>query len=428
MRTFSLAALVAMAIAAGLPGSTLSGPGLSLKAGVGYEFFSQEFFLDSLAQAGADSLEITTALKTTYLDDLKAQVRIGYIPLEDYRLELDGFYEQTEDSYRLRGYWNHRPAFGPFRLDWNSEVDWRDGTPEVGEADPGYLTGSGRVKLAYPVTLSTSLWTRGKAEFVRFDSVETGAFNYRRFTGEIGTSYTTSNYSLLSFSGFFTRRHVPDSPEQEYQSIGLDASFLGFYTSGEIDILSRYESRDYNRSGNLDDYGRWDLDLRNRHNLSRRFFAREEIELELIAFDTTSYLTSTYRRIETCVMAGLTGESGSIAAGPRLELLRESQTESYLIAEDYTEYGIKAQFDFIRPSQVFGSLETVAGVRDRREVGTDQTSYSDFVFERLSLLGDWTPANGLSLNVLLSVDWEWHDNPDQNSRLVLLTSNLVYAF
>jgi len=31
-------------------------------------------------------------------------------------------------------------------------------------------------------------------------------------------------------------------------------------------------------------------------------------------------------------------------------------------------------------------------------------------------------AGHLNLNLLLSADWEWHDNPDENSRLLLLSS------
>ena len=427
MLKLSLAAICVVFASGHLTGSTLPGPGVSLKAGIGYEFFSQEFFLDSLDQAGADSLDITTALKTTYLDDLKAQIRLGYVPFEDYRLELDGYYEQTKDSYRIRGYWNYRPNLGPFRLDWNSELDWRDGTPEAGESDPGYLTGSGRAKLALPLSRSTSLWGRGRAEFVRFDSAGAGAFDYRRITGELGTSHTFSSYSMLSGSGFVARRIVPDSPAQEYRSIGLDGSFLGFYPDGEIDVLSRYESRDYNRPGAIEDYFRWELDIRNRHNLSERFFAREEVELEIIHFDTTSYLTSDYRRIETSIMAGITGPASSVAAGPRLEILDETQTDPYVIGEDYVEYGMKAQLDLIQPGQLFASLETVTGVRNLRDEGNTDAPQSDFIFERLNFLGDWSPAGRLSLNLLLSVDWEWHDNSDENSRMVLLTTGLSYA-
>jgi hypothetical protein len=40
---------------------------LTVRAGFGYESLSQNFYEDSLLQAGGDSLAYLTALKTTYL-------------------------------------------------------------------------------------------------------------------------------------------------------------------------------------------------------------------------------------------------------------------------------------------------------------------------------------------------------------------------
>jgi hypothetical protein len=62
----------------GIVSPVLAGGDFSFKAGLGYEFISQEFFLDSLAEIGADSLATITSLKTTYLDDIRGQLSLTY--------------------------------------------------------------------------------------------------------------------------------------------------------------------------------------------------------------------------------------------------------------------------------------------------------------------------------------------------------------
>ena len=409
-------------------GSTYGRPGLSFKAGVGYDFLSQEFFLDSLAQSGADSLDISTALKTTYLDDFKGQMALRYIPFQDNRLELEGVYEQTSKEHRLRSYCNFRPVLGPFRLDWSSDLDWRDGSVRDETGDLGYLSGNSRFKMSLPVSSSASLWGRFRAEMVRFDSTAWGAYDHQRLGSELGVSHTFSGFSSVSASGFVTKRFVPDSPDQEYRSFGIDGSLLKFYDKGEIDVLTHWESRDYAKPGDLDDYLRAEVDFRHRHSFGYRYFIREEAELEIINFDSTDYLTNSYSRFELAIMGGLTGARGSVAGGPRLEVLREDQVVPQMVGEDYVEYGIKGQLDLISIGWPFMSLETVTGRRDLKDNSTTDELHSDFMVERLSVLIDWLPAGRLNLNLLFSADWEWHDNPDENSRLILFTSGLTYSF
>ena len=118
---------LSVALIVNLAGYCYSGtygrPGLSFKAGIGYDFLSQEYFLDGMGQSGVDSLDITTALETTYLENFKGQMALRYNPYQDYRLELEGIYKQTSEEHRVRGYSNFRPTLGHFRLDWNSDLD-----------------------------------------------------------------------------------------------------------------------------------------------------------------------------------------------------------------------------------------------------------------------------------------------------------------
>jgi len=409
-------------------GGTYGRPGLSFKAGIGYDFLSQEYFLDSLGQSGVDSLDITTALETTYLENLKGQMALRYNPFQDYRLELEGIYEQTSEEHRIRSYANIRPKLGAFRLDWSSDLDWRRSSVTSEIEGTGYFSGNSRIKVALPVSPSVSLWTRVKAEVVSFDSSVWGAFDHHRFAGELGISHIFSGFSSLSVAGFVTRREVPDSRENEYKSFGVDGSLLRIYDKGEVDVLTHLESRDYARPDNLDDYLRFDLDFRHRHGFTPRYFLRGESEIEIIAFDSTDYLTSSYTRFELAILPGLSGLKGSVAVGPRIEILAEGQVDPLLIGEDYVEYSIKGELDVLSPGWPFLSVETITGRRNLTDEATSDGLQTDFVVERLSLLADWLLVGHLNLNLLFSADWEWHDDPNENNRLVLVSSCLTYSF
>jgi len=406
----SVSIILALGVTIGSIGSTDAETGLKIKVGLGYEYLSQEFFLDSITSsilsdtlAGADSLEVSAALKTTYLDDFKGQLTLSYLPFDDYRLEVRSSLEQTPNQFRLRLATNYRPRIGSVSVDWSSEIERRYDNPDSSEADDGYISGYGRVKLAFPISRALSLWSVLRTDFVSFDSAGPGIFDYHRVGGQLGMSHTFRNFSLLSLDLFAMNREVPDSSAQD-------------------------ETRDYERSGDLGDYRRGEIIVRNKHSLGGPFFAREELEIEALLYDSTDVLPQDYKRAELALLAGYSRDYWSVAAGPVLELLAEQATAEYTIGEDYVESGLKAQFDLVEPGLIFASLESVTGRRDIRYEGTGDDLHSDFTFERLNLLADWRIAGGLGLNLLFSADWEWHNKSEENSRLLLISTLLYYSF
>ena len=78
MRLTSIRVAVLVPLLAGSCFNTIEAGTLDLKAGIGYDFISQEFFLDSISRSGTDSLDF--ALKTDYLDDIKGRVQLTWSP------------------------------------------------------------------------------------------------------------------------------------------------------------------------------------------------------------------------------------------------------------------------------------------------------------------------------------------------------------
>jgi len=153
------------------------------------------------------------------------------------------------------------------------------------------------------------------------------------------------------------------------------------------------------------------LDFRHRHGFTPRYFLREEGEIETTALDSTDYLTSSYTRFELATLLGISGMKGSLAVGPRIEVLSEGQVDPAMIGRGLCRIQHQGEVDLISPGWPFLSVEPITGRRNLTDEATSDGHHTDFVVERLSLLADWLLAGHLNLNLLFSADWEWHDDP-----------------
>jgi len=397
---------------------------LSVRAGLGYEFLSQDFYEDSLQQAGGDSLAYLTTLKTTYLDDFRSQLSVRYAPDSGRLWDIEGRWEQTPDYIRLRSTAGCRPRLGKMAMDAVAQLERKAGYSDDADPTDDYLSGYGKVKLARPVSGKTSLRAQFRADFVRFDSSGAYSFNHLKFGSKLGMVTELADMSSLSVDLFYDARLVPDSSRLDYRTTGAEASCFGFYSRGDFELFTRFESKSYNRPDNTDDYRRLELEVRHLVRLKGSVFSRQEVEFEALDFRDSSSLSSDQHRLELTALLGVESLTWTASLGPRLEVLNEAQGEGEP-AEDYVESGLKAVLDLTQVGTIFGSLDSELGYRDLRAGGA---LGGDFVFERLSLLANWEFSGAFSWNLLLSADWEWHEVSDENSRLVLLSTGLVYEF
>jgi hypothetical protein len=355
---------------------------------------------------------------------MKGQLTLSYLPYNDRRLEFRGSFEQTPDQLRLKFFTDFHPKIGEARLDGNFEIDRRHSLED--QVDPGdqYLYGYGQVRLMLPVSEHTSLRWQLRSDFVDFDSAGAYTFDHFRGGGSFGLSRYFSNFSSFEAGAFILGRNVPDSSRLSYLSYGLEGSLFGFYVGGEIDALTRLEIRDYNDIDNQSDYLRFEFDGRNRVSLGGRYFSRQELDFEATRFDQADEISADYGRFRLAILGGREFEGISAALGPRMELLWQQSDISFV--EDYFEPGLKAQVDISRPGRLFASIESILGFRDY--TAADGSFQTDFVLHRLNFLGDLSFARRFSLNALISAEWEWHDQKEENTRLLMISSGLSYRF
>ncbi|MCP4685339.1 MAG: hypothetical protein GY867_07810 [bacterium] len=401
----------------------LAGGEFSYTAGLGYEFLSQEFFLDSLAETGVDSLATITSLKTTFLDDIKGQVSFTYRSADRRRLELSSTLEQTPEIFRLRLGTSFRPQWGKLIIDWNGELDWRATIEDSAGAGDSYVLGFGKLKLMLPISGSSTLWGQVRSEFVKFDSAGDYSFDHNRLGGKLGLTWSMADLSALTANSFLTVRDVPDSSELDYLIYGAEMSYFGFKSRSTLDLFGRVEKKDYRLPSGQDDFTRVEVTGRHKLSFSDRWFSRQELNLEILYFDQADIVNRNYSRVKAVLQMGLQGTELSVALGPHVEFLSEAQREE-ISGQDYFEAGIRGNLDFFRPS-LFGLIESTVG---QRNMYSEAELLSDFIFHRLNLAFDWTIWGRVSLNAMTSAEWEWHENKKENSQLYLVSTWLTCRF
>ena len=422
LRGFCVAALTLVLV--GVSASILQAKGLSFRAGVGYDFLSQQYFLDSASLAGPDSLLVDWDLKTNYLDDIKGLFAITYSPYLDRRLELESSYEQTPEFIRMRFTGDLRSKLGQTKLDFNSELEWRDRYRDSSDFGDSYLSGYFKAKLSSPLNNSTSAGIQLHGDGVSFQSPSSFSYNYYRLGVKASIAKSYESFSFADMKLFLTTRQVPDSLELNYLNFGVEGSLLGFYEGIDLDIFTRLERKDYNQPSNKDDYYRIEFNAHNKVSIGQRWFSRQELDLELTLYNSDDPVNYNYGRAGLTFLYGYENNGVSLGVGPDFEYLDEQEND-LTKSEDYFESGAKVDLDYMKMDGLFCSIESILGYRNLKYENDLQ---SDFSFERLNIIADVKILSALSLNVLLSAEWEWHKRSEENSQIYLLSSNLSYAF
>ncbi len=400
--------------------------GLSFSAGFGYDFISQQYFLDTIADPDVDDIDLALELTTTFLDDYKGQLGITLRPFTSTDFEWRNLFEQSDEAFRLKSTpeWNTR--WGGSRIELSGELDYKDQQSADGSSsfDTGYLYLWGNGRAVVPLSFYYNLHVKGFLSSVEFDTPSVFNYDHRRGGLQIGLERLFDDFSSIRLDLFATGRQVPDSTDINYLSLGLNSSAIWLYGGGSLDFWGRFERKDYDRPGGQSDFSRVEFSTRNEHGLGGRWQSRQELEYELTLFTGNAEVNFDFSRLE---LAGLVGRDigrFTLLAGPRFELLDERPVDVDF-DEDYTEFGGQINLDYFALSGIFLSAQSQLG---RRSWRNELSLNSDFVFNRIFVLFDLSIVQSLSLNSLVSAEWEWHDDPQDDSRLYLLSTMLTFEF
>jgi hypothetical protein len=404
-------------------GTAADPPGdFHLRAGLGYDFVSQEYFLDSVRHTGSDSALISTLLKKDYLDDKKGLAYFKYDPHLKGKYMLEGGWEQTPEVFRGIGNGHILVAGDKNRLEASGHFEAKrrfKGIPDIGEELTAW---DGRISLARKFSKSLQVKARGFGETINFDSTGSLIFDYHRWRGDVGIDFFTPNYSNFYLICGAERRDVPDSTDLGYNAVRGVVGFMGYFLGSDLSTEFSLESKKFGGSQNPNDYSLYSFYSNSRIPLGQVYYFKPDISLDYFNYRNDQAVNFDYLLGRGTLAVGRELGNVSLYGGPRLELL---SVYSAISGENYLEYGLAVNLDYYLTRKLFLLFENQIG---RRSYENAASFYTSFNFERLSLIGNLKVWRYLTFDILFSGEWEWHTVHSDDTRLFLLSTSLTYSF
>lgn len=420
---FSILITIAAAIIfAGVARSDDSGD-FSIRAGIGYDFISQEYFYDSLRfDGGLDSVKLNL-LKREYLDDKKGLVYFKYAPSEYGHSLAEIGWEQTPENFRAVGWGKLRTGNDTLALLAESRLEIKkryDGPAEPGE-DLGVFSG----RLGVNVRLSDRIRAQATAylEKVVFDSLDSYIYNYHRFGGKWDFSWFSANYDNVFGTLGFEKRTVPDSAFLDYNLLRGGLGYMGSFIGGRLSTEAALEFKNYAAPEDQNDYWYLTASMRQRQPVAGKVNILAKANLEYFNYKSSEFINDDYALAETDLLAEWTTGDLTFAVGPGFEIM--SLESGFDDDNDYLEYRLNAEIDYYSYGQVMLLFENEIG---RRSYPNQPEFYSDFTFERVSLIGNVAIWKALALDIIFSSEWQWHALDADDNRIYLLSSSLTFTF
>lgn len=393
----------------------------SFQAGIGYDFLSQQYFLDSVTTEGSDSVLANWSLQTDYFNDVKGMLSARYRPFDDDRLDITGRYEQTADFLRLRLNQFSRLDFSGHKLYLSGEYELKSQVGDSAEFGDDYWRGFGQARYSLPVTEKLQWKTQVGGEYTDFATTSSTSYDHSRIVAKTGLESIFAGFSFAQFDLFFSSRNVPSSGDLSYRCFGLEGSLWWLAGRADVDVTGRLERKDYDAFLDEDDYTFAEINARSGLKLGDLWIIRKEADFELLHYVAEESVGSGYQRLRLLAMLGVEGETTSLLLGPQVQYLTQ-EGGVFEETEDYLEIGGRLSAELFKLDRLFLTAESTLGHRNHYDAGG---FWSDFVFERLSMVGSLRLPFDLTWDLFFSAEWEWHDISQDDSRIYLLSTNLT---
>jgi hypothetical protein len=400
----------------------------SFKVGIGYDFISQEYFYDSLgysifADSSADLYVAASILEKDYLDDKKGLAYIKFDSGKKGKKVLELGWEQTPEFYRAVGRGNLLLGKNSDFLDVDFDFDMKKkyrGEKVEGEE---ITTIGSRLKYRHAFANGMETSIHLKAENVDFDSTGQYIYNYSKIGYEAGLIYFSPEFNSIHFLVSAENRFVPDSARMEYFSFRTSLGYSGVLFKNQFVGEITFENRSYNQSDEKDDYRHASILSIIQTPIRSNKLLKSELMLDYFDYNDENTVYDDYLVSSGKILFGLELDRISLAVGPHLEFLSFVRGSNF--GENYWEYAAHLEFDFYNLNKIFLLFENQFG---KRNYPSNHEFYSNYVFDRASLLGNIRIWKNLSFDIMFSAEWEWHKKSSDNSRLFLFSSSFNYSF
>ncbi len=408
--------------------------------GTSYDYISQTFFLATL-DTSSDSIDAASKLNQEYLNQPGLFGSVTLRPLRDERIRLQGYAEQSRDY--LRGRFSSRLSLRGVqdRLSGNFWLETRHRTNGAREIGDEFILGRGRLKWSHNVSRKIRPFVALRAEFndLKEDDTNLSAFStgYQKFGGQAGIEFEIGRFDRLQLAGTLESRRVASDKSLEYDLMRMEVEYSGFSGGSFYTLEALVDRRDYDPLGDANDQTWLRLSGSGQFDLGGNFALEPLISFEALDYslDTSSFnLDQKLTTLEARLLRrwGLT----SLGFGPRFQRQDQSDpapvansalslTDSEDLSESYTEFAAIAAFEYFKLRRIMLTLENQLGSRDV-EISND--FQSDYWFDRISIFSSINISSTLKLDLIGSIEWEWHDQASDDNAFYLLNSSLTYGF
>jgi len=398
---------------------------LRISAGFGYDMIEQGYYLsdsdtllideDSLLTLKRESEEISTMR-------LKSLVDWTVRPSDDREYRVSNLAIATEED--IRNNLQLGLTTGAFRLD--NEFEFRAILNREETDRVGYFTNQTTTRFEPEIASGWKLKTREAFEILRFDG--DGAYsydyNYNRFQLGIEKRFGWFNSFELYYRNDL--RDVTDSTRLGYiRHRGVfEVNWSPSYVL-DIELENQLTRNESLKESDVDDgwenYFEADVTLRPNMSLSIRFSET----LEYAVYDTQEVVSfNSVYSLSEIKLSRYVSPMFEIFVEPSYKVFWSEYVE--FEEQDYNQYAVEVGLDYASGTRLWFTAYHKIGKRDY--TFADGEFYTDYILNRLTVLGNVELMKGLRFDLLLSVDWEDHDSEIDDNDLILVSAGLDYRF
>ncbi len=286
-----------------------------------------------------------------------------------------------------------------------------------------YIQSNTFLKIRRLISESISLGWKSRFEATDYDEKTDFDYDYRYIDG--GMEFTAGSYfeKMIRFGAAVGFKEAPDTTALSYRRSIVDLELQLAGSSGTMfNLTVSTDRRDYRESIRSSYWMIFSLiDLTFNETNGRTYSIKAESELTMYDDPTTIYFDTHFLRAGLRAKYPVRGHT-SIYAEPRFAGMFSSDFEE----EEYMEGSMMLGIDYFGANGIWISASYEPGYRDYVIAGNEL--YSDFFFNRLSLMGSFSMPRELSLNLYVSHDPERHERRDDDFSITLISVSLTKQF
>lgn len=393
--------------------------------GFGYDQISQGYYLTIIDTLAIDEDSITTLKQTSEeINALRIKTSVDWTHRvgKESEINVNNLSLLSDDDLRD----NLELSYKIGSLTLKDHIDVRAVWNVDAASATGYVTNSLTGKLRPRIGNGMYLVAKNSFDVVRYNGSDEFSFdyNYNRFSLGIEREFGWTDLIALTYRN--DQRVVSDSTRLNYSRhrILFDFNWSPSYTFSVYlnnEVMRILSNKENNYDDGWENYLETELTVR--PSLNWKFDI--ENRFEYAVFDSQDFVNFDYLyNTSELTVSHFPSTDLELFVKPSAAIFWSRYEE--FRDQDYHQLAVEYGFDLSIGDRLWVDTSHKFG---RRDYSGDMSGfYTDYILNQFNLLGDLKIYGGLSLNSIVSIDWENHDLREDDNNLSLISVGLDYRF